>query len=85
MTPWLWGVPMTKIFTNQEFQSFYDRNSGRVFQDLEFRGCRFTSSSVSITRNPRRRSTVRNIRLTQCEEIRCALNAAIVEDVIVDG
>jgi hypothetical protein len=76
---------MTKIFTNQEFQSFYDRNSGRVFRDLEFRKCRFISSSLSITRNPRRRSTVRNVKLTQCEEIGCALNAAIVEDVIVDG
>jgi hypothetical protein len=76
---------MTKIFTNQEFQGFYDRNSGRVFQDLEFRKCRFVSSSLSITRNPRRRTTVRNVKLSQCEEIGCALNAAIVEDVIVDG
>lgn len=76
---------MTKIYTNKEFSDFYDRNSGRLFQDLEFRKCRFISSSLSITRKPERRSIVRNVRLTQCEEIGCALDAAIVEDIIIDG
>lgn len=76
---------MTKIFANQEFRSFYDRNSGRIFRDLEFRKCRFISSSLSITRNPKRRSIVRNVRLTQCEEIGCAIDTAIIEDTIIDG
>lgn len=76
---------MTGIFINQEFGNFYDRNSGRIFQDLEFRKCRFMSSALSITRNPKHRSQVRNIKLTQCEEIGCALDTAIIEDVIVDG
>jgi hypothetical protein len=76
---------MTKIFANQEFGNLYDRNSGRIFQDLEFRNCRFTSSSLSITRNPQQRSMVRNVHLTRCEEIGCAINTAIAEDVVVDG
>lgn len=76
---------MTKAFSGQEFKNFYDRNSGRIFQDLEFMKCRFVSSSISITRNPRHRSTLRNIKLTQCEEIGCALDTAVVENVIVDG
>jgi hypothetical protein len=54
---------MTKVFTNQEFRSFYDRNSGHLFQNLEFTKCRFVSCSVSLTENPKRRSTVRDIKL----------------------
>jgi len=76
---------MTKLFSNQEFSNFYDRNSGRIFKDLEFRKCRFISSSLSITRNPKKRSIVRNVRLTQCEEIGCAIDTAIIEDTIIDG
>jgi hypothetical protein len=76
---------MTKIYEGREFRSFYDQDSKRIFADLEFRNCRFVSSRVSITRDPRRRSTVRNITLINCEQIGCALEAAIVEDVLVDG
>jgi len=76
---------MTKIYTNQEFRSVYDRNSGRIFRDLEFRKCRFVSSSVSMTENPRRRSTIRAVKLIQCEEIGCAVESALVEDVLIDG
>ena len=76
---------MTKIYTNREFRSFYDRNSRRVFSDREYRQCRFVSSSISITRKPHRRSTLHNVRFLQCEVLGCGLNAAIVEGVTVDG
>jgi hypothetical protein len=76
---------MNKIISVQEFDSFYDRHSGRIFSNLEFRKCRFVSSVLSMTRDPRSRSTVRNVNLYQCEEIGCTLDAAIVEEVIVDG
>jgi hypothetical protein len=76
---------MTRVFERQRFEDFYDRNSGRVFADLEFRHCTFVSSSISITRNPRYRSLVRNVTLIQCEEIGCALDTAVVETVVVDG
>lgn len=76
---------MIKIYTNQVFSCFYDRSSGRVFEDLEFRRCRFESSSISITRNPKKRSTVRNAKMIQCEEIGCSLDTAIIEDVIIEG
>jgi hypothetical protein len=85
MPLWFWNIPMTKIFINQEFECFYDRNSRRVFHDLEFKKCRFVSSSLSITRNPRRRSLAQNIKLIQCEEIGCAIDTAVIEDVVVDG
>ncbi len=76
---------MTKIFEGREFECFYDQNSGRTFSDLEFRYCSFVSSSISITRNPKRRSTVRNVKLIGCEENGCAIDTAIIEDVVVDG
>jgi len=76
---------MMNLFNNQEFSNFYDRNSGCLFQDLEFRNCQFISSSLSITRNPKRRSTVRNVRVVQCEEIGCSIDTAIIEDTIIDG
>jgi hypothetical protein len=76
---------MTKMFNNQEFRSFYDRNSGRLFQDLEFKGCRFVSCSISITENTRRRSIVRDVRLIQCQEIGCAVENAIIENALIDG
>lgn len=76
---------MTKIFEDREFRSFYDQSSGRTFSDLEFRRCRFVSWSISITRKPRRRSTVRNVKLVQCEVVGSCVDTAIVEEVLVHG
>lgn len=74
-----------QVFEKQEFARFYDQDSGRTFSDLEFRKCSFLSSRISITRTPELRSTVRNVRMIQCQQRGCALEAAIVEDVLVDG
>ncbi len=76
---------MIRVYSYQDFNNLYDRNSGRIFQDLELRKCRFISCALSITRNPRRRSLVRNVRLIQCEEIGCAIDTAIIEDTVIDG
>jgi hypothetical protein len=76
---------MIKIFQDREFQSINDRNSGKTFSNLEFRRCHFESCRISTTRNPRRRSTIRNVKIIDCEELGCVLDAAIVEDVLVDG
>lgn len=74
-----------RVFEKQEFRSYYDQESGAIFSDLEFRECYFQSSSISITLDPRLRSTVRNMRLIQCEQRGCSLWTPIVEDVLVDG
>ncbi len=76
---------MTKIFQRREFHSFYDRNSSRTFSDLEFQKCHFISCRISMTRDPRRRSLIRNVKVIDCEQHGCALEAAVVEDVLVDG
>ena len=76
---------VTTVFEKQEFQAFHDRDSGRVFSDIEFRKCSFLNSRISLTRDPKLRSIVRHVKLIGCEQRGCAANAAIVEDVLVDG
>jgi hypothetical protein len=85
---------MTRIFEEQEFHSFRDHNwglpwslprPGRLFEGLEFRRCTFVGSTLSLTKKPKLRSTVRHVRLLDCREVGCSLDAAIVEEVFVDG
>lgn len=67
-----------------EFVQFYDDSSGAVFSDLEFVKCSFQSSAISITLDPKLRSTVRNVRILKCQQRGCSLWPAIVEDVLVE-
>lgn len=71
-------------FEGQEFVQFYDDSSSSVFSDLEFVRCSFQSSAISITFDPRLRSTVRNVRVVKCQQRGCSLWPAIVEDVLVE-
>jgi hypothetical protein len=74
-----------QVFEKREFARFYDQDSGRTYSGIEFRKCSFLSSAISITRDPKLRSTVREMKLVQCEERGCAIDAAVIEDVLVDG
>src|SRR5579864_1604142 len=76
---------MTTIFEEEDFDGFQDRDSGTLFSDLEFRHCSFTSCSVSRTREPQKRSTVRGVRFLDCKLAGCFLGPAVIEDVLVDG
>src|SRR5229473_493432 len=76
---------MTRVFEKQKFECFYDRNSSAFFEDIEFRRCRFESCAISMTRDPALRSTVRNMKIIDCEEAGCFVHTAIVEDVLIDG
>ena len=76
---------MRRVIEKQKFECFYDNDSGRVFSDIEFRKCTFESCAISITFDPKLRSTVRNVNLINCEMYGCSLDSAIVEDVTVDG
>jgi len=78
------GVSM-KVIEGKQWEKWYDRDSGRVFEDVEFRRCSFVSSGVSITRDTSLRSTLRNIRLVDCEERGCAVYSAILDTVEVIG
>jgi len=83
-----------RLFADHMFRDFSDylwnfpwlRNRpGRTFANLEFQRCRFEHCILSVTNNPRRRSTIRNVRLIDCEILASSLDAALVEDVVVDG
>jgi hypothetical protein len=76
---------MRELFSNQQFECIYDRDSGCVFEGYEFCECRFVSSALSITIDPAKRTTIRDVVLQNCEILGCALEAAIIEDVVVDG
>jgi hypothetical protein len=73
-----------KKFEGQEFVQWFDRDSGAIYSDIEFVKCRFESSGLSITREPRLRAIIRNIHLRKCEQRGSTLRAAIVEDVLVE-
>lgn len=76
---------MTHTFEGQAFRHFRDRGSGRTFSDLIFRNCTFINSSLSLTTNPRRRSTIRNVTVTNSKTINCDVNCALIEDVLVEN
>ncbi len=74
-----------KTFKGQRFDAVYDRNSGRTFSDAMFEDCYFEGCAWSITRDPRLRSTVRNMKFFNCSQRGCALDSAIVEDILVEN
>lgn len=76
---------MTQVFENQTIECFYDQDSGAVFSDLEFRGCSFESCRISMTEDPRLRSVVRNVKIVNCFQRGCAIDAAVLEDIVIDG
>lgn len=76
---------MRKIFDRQDLVDFVDRNSSRIYSDLEFRYCRFESCDISITRNPKKRSIIRNMAFYGCETRGCSIYPAIIEDVLVSS
>ena len=79
------GETATTIFEKQEFDRFRDRDSGAVFENLEFRNCEFGDTVVSIARDPALRSTIRNCTIIKCKTTRePGIESSIVEDVLVD-
>ncbi len=76
---------MVHVIEDKTIQSFYDRDSGAVYSDLEFRRCCFESCRISMTEDPERRTVVRNVRLLASSQRGSAVDAAVLEDVVVDG
>ena len=70
-----------KEYAEREFVDLHDANSGRCFQILGITDCKFESCSLFLTKDPRRRSTIRNVHIEDCEASGCIINAAIFQDV----
>jgi hypothetical protein len=76
---------MRAKFTAEEFDGWKDNDSGRLFEDVEFHDCSFSSCSVSMTYYPEKRSRVRNVVLKNCSASGCFIGPAIIENSIVEG
>ena len=72
-------------YQDEIFKNWRDDDSGALFESLEFRKCKFHGCVVSNTLDPSLRSTVRNAKLVDCEQIGCGVNSAVIEDVVIDG
>ncbi len=74
-----------RLFENQTFDGFSDFESSTTYLDFAFKKCIFKGCSISITRWPQYRSTVRNVRVDDCQAVGGSLGAAVVEDTVIDG
>ena len=74
-----------RSFDGEKFGPVYDRDSGALFSDLQFRRCQFLTCYISITENPALRSTVRNVQVHHCDVQASSVGNAILEDILVDG
>ncbi len=74
-----------QTFQEKTFTQFRDKGSNRIFSDIEFHRCIFDHCRISMTENPKLRTTVRRINLYQCEVKTCFVDGAIIEDVTVNG
>lgn len=74
-----------KVFENRSFEHMRDGDSRACFANMDFRACYFQGCTLSITRRPSLRSTVRNVRLIGCSQRGCSIDAAIIEELTVDG
>ena len=74
-----------KMFKNQTFERIYEDGTGASFSDVQFEQCRFVHCNISLTHEPRLRTTIRNVVIKGCRSEGCTLSPAILEDVMVDG
>jgi hypothetical protein len=74
-----------QVFENQTFHDFVDHDSAAIFSDIEFRRCCFNHCSISVTHDPKRRTTVRNVQLYNCIANGPFIDAAVLEDILVEN
>ena len=57
----------------------------QVYTNFEFYDCKFVWSRLSQTRNPNRRSHVKDAKVVNCVQEDCGLDAAILENLVVEN
>jgi hypothetical protein len=72
-------------YADAEFADLYDRDSGRVIEDMRFERCRFVSCALSMTIEPDRRAVVRNIDIVNCSVQGSCIEVAQLEEISVRG
>lgn len=75
-----------RVYEDVEFHGLDDRDSGRVIQNLDLRRCSFGGCTLSEGFDPRKRTIVRRIRLSNCRiPLRFGLiGAPILDEVTVE-
>jgi hypothetical protein len=73
------------VYEKETVRGFSDLDSTRVFQDFEFRRCRFESCHITAWRDPDVRPTVRDVRIERSHQTGCGITGAVLEDVCVNG
>jgi hypothetical protein len=68
-----------KEFADERFIDRHDRNSSRLFENLQVHNCYFESCSLSLASNPKRRSTVRQVEMGACEARGCIVFTPILQ------
>lgn len=75
---------MRRVIDGQTIDGPTDRGGTRI-ENLEFHRCYFEGAALSVSRDPGRRTTVRNVHLVGCEQRGCTVYVALLESVLVDG
>jgi hypothetical protein len=76
-----------RVFKNRRFKNkwYPDKSGTTLFERARLDNCCFENCILSLTNDIRKRCTVRNVWLTDCEGINSEIGCAILEDVVVDG
>jgi hypothetical protein len=69
-----------KIFGSYQ-EPFWKKSHGNVV----FEECKFVGLTISSTLNVKHRSTIRDVKITNCWESGCDVGCAIIEDTLIDG
>jgi hypothetical protein len=77
-------------FEEQSFAHILDRPAlfsrrGNCVEDLVLDACNLDNCALSIVQRPEKRTLVRNVRLTSCDQLYCTIYPAIIEDTVVDN
>jgi hypothetical protein len=74
-----------RTIANTEFYAQFDHGKRLTLESMRFEGCTFTQCILSMTDDPSRRSTVRDVHLQDCTANKCGIGPAIFEDCSIDG
>jgi len=72
-------------FERKQFSNYSEEEAGKVIESCEFINCKFTGCYINFSDNPDERTTVKKVVLRNCEQKKCIIGAAILEDVTVEN
>lgn len=74
---------MSAVFKNRDFYNLHDYGSGALLSDLVIQRCHFVNCVLSMTRDPARRSVVRDASFIDCTATSSSVGTAILKNVRV--